>query len=43
MYINESIFNTEDSELSQDLLPQATFMIELKSLILAQIERWRHA
>jgi len=24
MYINESIFNTEDSELSQDLLPQAT-------------------
>jgi hypothetical protein len=28
---------------SQDLSPQATKVIELKSLILAQIERWRHA
>jgi hypothetical protein len=35
--------HVNDSELSQDLLPQATTMIELKSLILAQIERWRHA
>ena len=38
-----SIFVSEDTLSSKDRLLRATERDELKSLILAQIERWRHA